>query len=56
MKTKQLIGAICVTIVATFISWANMFDSSSNWGGRSSGGSSWSSGGGYSGSSGGGHK
>lgn len=56
MKTKNFIYAIGVTVIATFISWASMFDSSSNWGGRGSGGSSWSSGGGYSGSSGGGHK
>ncbi|MDM5179834.1 hypothetical protein PO883_21830 [Massilia sp. DJPM01] len=57
MKTKQFIWAICLTVVATFASWGNMFESSSNWGGRSGGGSSWSSGSGsYGGSSGGGHK
>ncbi|HEX8610968.1 MAG TPA: hypothetical protein VF800_06725 [Telluria sp.] len=57
MRTKNVIYAIGVTVIATFINWVLMFDSSSNWGGRSSGGSSWSSGGGsYGGGSGGGHK
>lgn len=57
MRSKNFLYAIGVTVLATVFSWVSMFDSSSNWGGRSSGGSSWSSGGGsYSGSSGGGHK